>query len=147
MSVTLVGTAMGSMDRSTDLEFLFEFSAACWLPHKIHYDAVYARHEGHEDVVVHGPLQGAYLGIFADEFARSVGGDVLKLSYRHIQPAYVGRGVRVTGEVVADEPGALPDDGRLGRVLTCSLVLTESATGRQTTTGTATVWVPQQANG
>lgn len=40
---------------------LFLYSAATWNPHRIHYDIDYARYEGHPDVIVHGPLQGAWL--------------------------------------------------------------------------------------
>ena len=40
---------------------LFLYSAATWNPHRIHYDAEYARYEGHPDIIVHGPLQGAWL--------------------------------------------------------------------------------------
>ena len=36
---------------------LFLYSAASFNPHRIHYDRSYAEYEGHEDIVVHGPLQ------------------------------------------------------------------------------------------
>jgi hydroxyacyl-ACP dehydratase HTD2-like protein with hotdog domain len=40
---------------------LFLYSAATWNPHRIHYDTDFAHSEGHADVIVHGPLQGAWL--------------------------------------------------------------------------------------
>jgi hydroxyacyl-ACP dehydratase HTD2-like protein with hotdog domain len=40
---------------------LFLYSAATWNPHRIHYDTEFARSEGHADIIVHGPLQGAWL--------------------------------------------------------------------------------------
>lgn len=43
---------------------LFLFSAVTRNPHRIHYDKDYALEEGHPDVLVQGPLQGAMLCSF-----------------------------------------------------------------------------------
>ena len=40
---------------------LFRFSALTWNSHKIHYDKAYAQHDGHENILVHGPLQATIL--------------------------------------------------------------------------------------
>ena len=52
---------------------LFLYSAATWNPHRIHYDVDYARFEGHPDVIVHGPLQGAWLSQYVTEWAGPAG--------------------------------------------------------------------------
>ncbi len=48
---------------------LFLYSAATWNPHRIHYDRAQAAAEGHPDVLVHGPLQGAWLTQFVTDWA------------------------------------------------------------------------------
>ena len=53
---------------------LFMFSAATWLTHRIHFDRDYARTEGHPDLVIHGPLQGAYLAELLSGVADQHGG-------------------------------------------------------------------------
>jgi hydroxyacyl-ACP dehydratase HTD2-like protein with hotdog domain len=47
---------------------LFLFSAATWNPHRIHYDKDYAATESHPDVLVHGPLQGAWLAQYVTDW-------------------------------------------------------------------------------
>lgn len=56
-----VGDELPTVIRNASRVQLFLYSAATWNPHRIHYDAEYARTEGHPDVIVHGPLQGAWL--------------------------------------------------------------------------------------
>src|ERR1700728_34407 len=70
---------------------LFLFSAATWLPHRIHYDRDYAMSEGHQDLLVHGPLQGSYLVQMVHEWLAQRGGVLESFQYRHVAPAYVGR--------------------------------------------------------
>ena len=48
---------------------LFLYSAITWNPHRIHYDRDYAQFEGHADVIVHGPLQGAWFTQFLTDWA------------------------------------------------------------------------------
>ncbi len=52
-----VGDRLPVVVRQASRVQLFLYSAATWNPHRIHYDAEYARFEGHPDVIVHGPLQ------------------------------------------------------------------------------------------
>lgn len=40
---------------------LFLFSTVTRNPHRIHYDKDFAALEGHRDLLIHGPLQGAFL--------------------------------------------------------------------------------------
>lgn len=75
---------------------LFMFSAATWLTHRIHFDRDYARTEGFDDLVVHGPLQGAYLAQLLWEAAAAQGGELASLSYRHHRPAYCAEWLTVT---------------------------------------------------
>ncbi|WP_280460727.1 hypothetical protein [Nocardia carnea] len=77
---------------------LFCFSAATWNPHRIHYDADYARTvEGYPDVLVPGPMLGAWLLELADAWASAKGLIVADIEYRNIAPAYVDRTFVVGG--------------------------------------------------
>jgi len=78
---------------------LFEFSAITWNPHRIHFDAPYARDvEGYDDVLVHGPLLGAWLMRLAETWS-SGWGQVASMTYRSTVALPVGRRVRITGAV------------------------------------------------
>ena len=86
---------------------LFLYSAATWNPHRIHYDAEYARTEGHPDVIVHGPLQGAWLSQYVTDWAGPAG-RIVGLSWQNRASAlpetdYEFRGVvtAVDGDVVS----------------------------------------------
>ena len=48
---------------------LFLYSAATWNPHRIHYDREYAINEGYPDIIVHGPLQGAWITQYFTDWA------------------------------------------------------------------------------
>lgn len=63
-----VGDELPPMVKRASRTQLFLYSAATWNPHRIHYDADYARVEGHPDVIVHGPLQGAWLTQYVTEW-------------------------------------------------------------------------------
>jgi hydroxyacyl-ACP dehydratase HTD2-like protein with hotdog domain len=56
-----VGDELPAAVRRAGRAQLFLYSAATWNPHRIHYDTEFARSEGHADIIVHGPLQGAWL--------------------------------------------------------------------------------------
>lgn len=102
-----VGTALPTVVRSASRVQLFLYSAATWNPHRIHYDADYARFEGHPDVIVHGPLQGAWLSQYVTDWAGPAG-RILALSWQNRASAvpetdYEFRGVvtAVEGDVIA----------------------------------------------
>ncbi|MFD9552372.1 hypothetical protein ACFWBG_33750 [Nocardia salmonicida] len=93
-----------SSSKADDLRFtvkpgaieLFCFSAATWNPHRIHYDTDYARNiEGHPDVIVPGPMQGAWLLELADGWAESQNLEVSDIEYRNILPAFANRELTV----------------------------------------------------
>ncbi len=98
---------------------LFLYSAATHNPHRIHYDRDYAQVEGHPDVIVHGPLQGAWLSQFVTSWAgpRS---RMLTLTWQNRRSAlpeqdYVMRGVvrEVDDDVVRLEVWAEDAEGTL----------------------------------
>lgn len=83
---------------------LFCFSAVTWNPHRIHYDAPYARDaEGYPDILVQGPLLGALLMRMVQQWA-APWGRVTAIGYRSTKPVPVGRQLTVGGAVTA------PDD-------------------------------------
>ena len=78
---------------------LFLFSAATNNPHRIHYDRAYAQNEGHADVLVHGPLQGAWLHQFVSQWA-GPRGRVLALSCQNRGRAFPERDLTFRGRVL-----------------------------------------------
>jgi hydroxyacyl-ACP dehydratase HTD2-like protein with hotdog domain len=109
---------------------LFLYSAALGTAHRIHYDRDFARSVDRlPDIVVHGPLQSAYLSELCCAWAASVDGRLESLEYRHVAAAAVGRTLICRGEVV--EVG---DDG-----LVRLDVRVEAEPGAETTTFGAAV--------
>ena len=45
------------LELAVDETLLFRFSALTYNAHRIHYDHTWVRHEGYDDLVIHGPLQ------------------------------------------------------------------------------------------
>jgi hydroxyacyl-ACP dehydratase HTD2-like protein with hotdog domain len=87
---------------------LFMFSAASWLTHRIHFDRDYARREGFRDLVIHGPMQGAYLANLLSGAVERVGGRLTELYFRHHQPAYCAEqlSLRAVLKSVVEQDGA-----------------------------------------
>lgn len=67
-----------------DSRLLFRFSALTYNAHRIHYDHEFARHDGYDDLVVHGPLQALMMG----ELLRRHDVDLVgrEYSYRLVAP-------------------------------------------------------------
>jgi 3-methylfumaryl-CoA hydratase len=112
-----VGDEMAPATRNASRAQLFLYSAATHNPHRIHYDRDYAVLEGHPDVIVHGPLQGAWLSQFVTEWAGPQG-RMLTLTWQNRRSAlpehdYTFRGVvrSIDGEVVGLEVRAEDGDG------------------------------------
>jgi hydroxyacyl-ACP dehydratase HTD2-like protein with hotdog domain len=114
---------------------LFMFSAATWLTHRIHFDRAYARSEGFPDLVVHGPLQGAYLAELLSSAARRHGGRLSRLSYRHHRSVFCGDRLLLTATLASRA------DQHDGVVLEAAVRIT---TGDQdvVTSGAARLWLP-----
>jgi 3-methylfumaryl-CoA hydratase len=68
-----VGEELPAMVKNCSRAQLFLFSAATNNPHRIHYDREYAAFEGHPDVLIHGPLQGAWLSQYLMDWAGPAG--------------------------------------------------------------------------
>jgi 3-methylfumaryl-CoA hydratase len=116
MTGPVVGSTLPGFAVCPDAVQLFLFSAATWNPHRIHYDAPYVTGvEGHEGIVVHGPLMGAWLLELAQAWVDGWG-EVVDVTYRNVSPALAGQRLAVSGTVAegGDEPRAevkvaLPD--------------------------------------
>lgn len=122
------GDELAEQRHTPDPVELFQFSAAIWLTHRIHYDAPYTTEvEGHPGLPVHGPLQAAYLEqLVRSDLESRLGARVrlVRYRYRHVAPAYVGQtlacrgrvtavdGDRVTCEVWAEVDDPQADNGR-----------------------------------
>lgn len=111
------GDEMAPATRNASRVQLFLYSAATHNPHRIHYDRDYAAQEGHPDIIVHGPLQGAWLSQYVTSWA-GPRGRMLTLTWQNRRSAlperdYVFRGrVRgIEGAVVDLEIWAEDVDG------------------------------------
>lgn len=68
ISDVAVGDDLPVMAKNASRAQLFLYSAASFNPHRIHYDREYAVVEGHDDILVHGPLQGSWLTQFLTDW-------------------------------------------------------------------------------
>lgn len=112
-----VGAELEPAIRNATRAQLFLYSAATHNPHRIHYDREYAAVEGHPDVIVHGPLQGAWLSHYVTSWA-GPRGRMLTLTWQNRRSAlpeqdYVfgGRVRAVAGDIVELELWAQDGDG------------------------------------
>ena len=96
------GDALPPLVKHASRTQLFLFSAATHNPHRIHYDRDYAKVEGHEDILVHGPLQGAWLHQFVQDWA-GPRGRVLALAFQNRGRAFPERDLTFRGRVTAVE--------------------------------------------
>lgn len=120
--------------RTPDEVDLFLFSAATWLTHRIHFDRDHARREGFADLVVHGPLQAAYLAQWLAETSAPFGGRLAFLEFRHRETAYVGETLELRARLL---------DVAEGEVRVGLAVLRPG--GEEATTGTAGLRFPDHA--
>ena len=112
---------------------LFRYSAVTWNPHRIHFDAPYAREEGHQGIALHSHLRAA-LALRCVTEGLGPQWRVTKFAYRLRKPVYAPADLAYTARVTAVE-GA-----------TMTLELTEEhpsgAAGFE-----GTVWVTKTAAG
>jgi len=111
------GDALPPLVKNASRAQLFLFSAATHNPHRVHYDRDYAKLEGHDDILVHGPLQGAWLHQFVQDWA-GPRGRVLALAFQNRGRAFPerelvfrGRVTAVDGDVATLELQELDDTG------------------------------------
>lgn len=110
MSDITVDTEIPTVTFEPSAVDLFMFSASSWLLHRIHYDRPFTTdHDGHPDLLIHGPLQGVYLVRTVEAWL----GDrarIETISYRHLAPAYLGDVLECGGTVaITDDTGVEVD--------------------------------------
>jgi hydroxyacyl-ACP dehydratase HTD2-like protein with hotdog domain len=98
-----VGDELPPMVKNASRAQLFQFSAATNNPHRIHYDREYAAVEGHPDILVHGPLQGAWLHQYVRDWA-GPRGRVLRVGWQNRARAFPERNLTFGGRVKAVNP-------------------------------------------
>ena len=94
------GQELEPVVRNASRAQLFLFSAATNNPHRIHYDREYAAVEGHPDILIHGPLQGAWLHQFVQDWA-GLAGKVTHLTWQNRARAFPERDYTFRGRVTA----------------------------------------------
>lgn len=131
MTAVAEGRELGPITRAPDAVDLFLYSAAVWLPHRIHYDQPYTTEvEGHPGLLVQGPLQGVYLTqLLAETFGP--GAELRSLRFRHQAPVHAGQTLVCRGQVVAVAGPSVTcelwtelDDGRRATLAEAEVVLT-----------------------
>jgi hydroxyacyl-ACP dehydratase HTD2-like protein with hotdog domain len=95
-----VGDELPVAVRNASRTQLFLYSAATWNPHRIHYDVDYARSEGHPDILVHGPLQGAWITQFLTDWM-GPRGRLVACSWQNRRSAVPERDYELRGRIVA----------------------------------------------
>lgn len=100
-----VGDTVPVMTKRADRAQLFLYSAASFNPHRIHYDRAYAEYEGHPDVLVHGPLQGAWLTQYITDWIGPAG-RLLGVSWQNRASALPDEDLEFHGTVTAVDPAS-----------------------------------------
>ena len=95
-----VGDALPTVVRQASRAQLFVYSAASWNPHRIHYDREFAATEGHPDVLVHGPLQGAWLSQYITDWI-GPSARLRSLSWQNRASAFPDEDLLFNGRVTA----------------------------------------------
>lgn len=129
-----VGMALPPLTKTPSNTLLFLYSAITWNPQRIHFDKDYTLSEGYRDIIVHGPLRGAFLSQLLTHWIGDEG-TLKKLSYANRDIAYVNEPLTCKGTVtrtwVEDSKGAVECE-----------IWAENAHGTRLTLGQATVIVP-----
>ncbi len=115
---------------------LFFFSAATNNGHRIHYDLPFAKEEGHETILVHGPLQAALMGKTLTDWAGPEG-RLVKIGIQNRASAYPHEDLFFGAKVV----GKREEGGR--RFLDLE-TFERKSDGRVIMPGTATVSLPSR---
>ena len=124
------GDELTPVTRNASRAQLFLYSAATHNPHRIHYDRDYAVLEGHPDVIVHGPLQGAWLSQFVTSWA-GPRGRMLTLTWQNRRSALPEQDYTFHGRVRGIEADVVELE-----------VWAEDSHGAVVMPGTATVRLP-----
>lgn len=126
-----VGDRLPELRRRVTGVGLFLFGVAHWTPHRIHWDAEYARESGFRGPLVTANLLSAFHAQLVTAWAGS-DSRLLRLEERNVGAVVAGDEIVATGEVT--------DVSRAGAdvVATCSLLMTVRD-GAPAVTGTARV--------
>ncbi len=81
---------------------LFRYSAVTWNPHRIHFDATYAREEGHQGLALHSHLRAA-LALRCVTEGLGPGWQIAKVAYRLRRPIYAPADLAYTARVTATD--------------------------------------------
>jgi acyl dehydratase len=131
-----VGSSIPPLLKTPSNTLLFLYSAITWNPQRIHFDKDHTLTEGYKDVIVHGPLRGAFLTQMLTRWIGE-GGTLKKVSYANRDIAYVNETLackgRVTHKWVEDGQGCVECD-----------IWVENPRGEQLTPGKATVVLPRK---
>jgi hydroxyacyl-ACP dehydratase HTD2-like protein with hotdog domain len=134
----VVGMALPPLHKTPSNTLLFLYSAITWNPQRIHYDKEYTLTEGYRDVIVHGPLRGAFLSQLLTHWIGEEG-MLKKLSYANRDIAYVNEPLTCKGTVTRK----WLEDGK--GYVTCEIWV-ENAQGARLTPGNATVILPLRSS-
>jgi len=129
-----VGMALPSLTKTPSNTLLFLYSAITWNPQRIHFDKDYTLSEGYRDIIVHGPLRGAFLSQLLTHWIGDEG-TLKKLSYANRDIAYVNESLTCKGTVTR----TWVDQGK--GYVECE-IWAENEYGTRLTLGQATVILP-----
>jgi hydroxyacyl-ACP dehydratase HTD2-like protein with hotdog domain len=115
---------------------LFMYSAISWNVHRIHYDSEYAKEEEHPTVLIHGPLQGAFLGQFMTDWV-SPHGKLKKIAYSNRGRAFPDEPFIMKGRVIGKHVKGEQN------LIECE-IWAENRGGEKMAVGSATVEVPSR---
>ncbi|MGC1401367.1 MAG: acyl dehydratase [Thermodesulfobacteriota bacterium] len=131
-----VGEGMPDSARVPTRAQLFMYSAVSWNVHRIHYDQDYAKSEGHPTVLVHGPLQGAFLGQYLTDWAGPEG-RLKKIGWINRGRAFAEEPYIIKGRVKAKRNAAGED------LVDCE-IWSENHGGERLIVGEATIALPSR---
>ena len=131
-----VGSPIPPLVKTPSNTLLFLYSAITWNPQRIHFDKDHTLTEGYKDVIVHGPLRGAFLTQMLTRWIGG-GGTLKKVSYANRDIAYVNETLackgRVTRKWIENGQGYVKCE-----------IWVENQKGEQLTPGEATVILPRK---
>lgn len=128
------GMMLPSLEKTPSNTLLFLYSSITWNPQRIHFDKDFTQSEGYRDIVVHGPLRGAFLSQLLTGWIGERG-TLKKLSYANRDIAYVNEHLVCKGTVTKKWTEA-------GTGHVACEVWVESAEEARLTLGSATVLLP-----
>ena len=100
-----VGDSLPESRHTPTIMDLFFYNAALWNGHRIHFDERCAVEEGHDGLVIQGPLQGDWMSQCVTSWLGD-DGDLLEFEYSNRASAILGETLTVGGTVRAVDPAA-----------------------------------------